>query len=304
MPLGLETDLILDRRRLKRRLVFWRVLAVIALAVMLIALIRPQGIAGRHIARVTISGLITDSRPLLDRIASLRRDPSVAAVIVSLNTPGGSVSGGEALYDAFTELAQKKPVVAVMRGEAASAGYMAALPAARIFAREGTLTGSIGVILETPEFGGLLGKLGIDAITVKSGPLKDQPSLTRPLTPAGQAYLQGLVDNLFGQFVARVAKARHLDPARVRQLADGRAYTGQQAVQLGLVDQIGGEQAARAWLASARHIPTSLPVRDAQPGTTFDRLVESAASGLGHAVLEAVPVRPAALALWQGASVR
>ena len=304
-PWGFETDLILDRRRLKRRLVFWRVLAVLALAAVVIALVRPGGsggIGGRHVARVSVTGLITDDRKQLDAINALGRDGSVAAILVSIDSPGGSVAGGEALYDAFKRLAQRKPVVAVMRGTAASAGYMAALPAAHIVAREGTLTGSIGVILEAPEAGGLLAKLGIDAQTVKSGPLKDQPSFTAPLTPAGEAYLQNLVNDLFDQFVGRVAAGRHMDPSRVRELADGRAYTGRQALGLGLVDQIGGEREARDWLAAERHVPASLPVRDMHPGGFFDRTVDATASGLSRALMGLLPANPAALALWQGVS--
>jgi protease-4 len=275
---------------------------VLALAGVVLALVRPGGGVGRHVARVSVTGLITDDRKQLDAIDALGRDGSVAAILVSIDSPGGSVAGGEGLYDAFARLAQRKPVVAVMRGTAASAGYMAALPANRIVAREGTLTGSIGVILEAPELGGLLAKLGIGAQVVKSGPLKDQPSLTAPLTPAGQAYLQGLVNDLFDQFVGRVATARHLDPARVRELADGRAYTGRQALGLGLVDQIGGEREARAWLAAERHVPASLPVEDMRTGGFLGRAVGATASGLSRALMGLLPARPAALALWQGVS--
>ena len=301
--MSLETDLLVDRRRLKRRLVFWRVLAVVALVAVALTLLRPGvGAIGRHVARIGVTGIITDDRKQSETIDALGRDGSVAAVLVSIDSPGGSVAGGEALYDSFTRLAKLKPVVAVMRGTAASAGYMAALPAARIIAREGTLTGSIGVLLETPEIGGLLDKLGIEAVTLKSGPLKDQPSLTAPLTPAGQTYLQGLVNDLFDQFVGRVAAARHLDPARVRELADGRAYTGRQALGLGLVDQIGGEPEARDWLAAERNIPRSLPVFDLKPGNFLERAVGSAATGLSHALVGLLPIRPAALALWQGIS--
>jgi len=298
LALGLEADLILDRRRLKRRLVFWRVLGVVALVALALALIRP-GLATRHVARVNISGIITDNQRLLDTIARLRRDRAVPAVIVSIDSPGGSVAGGEALFDALGRLAKAKPVVAVMRGTAASAAYMAALPAARIFAREGTLTGSIGVILEAPEIGGLLARLGASVQVVKSGPLKDQPSLTAPLSPAGQAYLQDLVSNLFGQFVNRVAVARHLDPARVRELADGRAYTGQQALALGLVDEIGGEPEARAWLSRVRHVSAKLPVRDVAAGGFYRRTLGAMMGGLIGAVGDAIPLAPSAMALWR-----
>ncbi len=159
-------------------------------------------------------------------------------------------------------MAAAKPVVTVMGGTAASAGYMISLPAARIFASHATLTGSIGVILETGNAGGLLDKLGLSAEAIISGPLKDQPSFTHGLSPAGRDYLQGLVGDLFGQFVTMVAQARHMDEAQVRALADGRAYTGRQALALGLVDEIGGEPEARTWLATEATAGGGLPIRD------------------------------------------
>ena len=260
----LETDLLLDRRRLKRRLVFWRVFAVLALVVAALAGLRGMGVTprGARIERVTVNGLITEDRKVTSAIDALADDDHVKAVILSINSPGGSVAGGETLHDAIVRVAAKKPVVVTMGGLAASAGYMIAVPATRIFAREATLTGSIGVLLETGEVSGLLGKLGINAEVIRSGPLKDEPSLVRPLSPAGKDVLQSLVNDMYDQFVGMVAEGRHMDPAKVRSLADGRAYTGRQALQLGLVDAIGGEREARDWLVSAKGIQTGLPVKD------------------------------------------
>jgi protease-4 len=259
-----ESDLLLDRRRLKRRLFFWRVLAIIALVVAAAALSKGAGfrVAGSHVARISVSGLITEDAKLTDAIEALADDDRVKAVIVSIDSPGGSVSGGETLHDAIARVSAHKPVAAVMGGLAASAGYMIAVPATRIFAREATLTGSIGVLLQTGEASGLLAKLGLSAETIRSGPLKDEPSLVRPLSPAGQRVLQGIVDDMYDQFVGMVAVGRHLPPDQVRALGDGRAYTGRQALALGLIDSIGGERDARDWLQSARGIPLDLPVRD------------------------------------------
>jgi protease-4 len=195
----------------------------------------------------------------------------VKALIVDIDSPGGSVAGGQSLHDAIGAVAAKKPVVAVMHGTAASAGYMVALPAARIFATGTTLTGSIGVLLETGEVSGLLGKLGVTAEAITSGPLKDQPSFTRPLSPEGREVLHGLVMDLYEQFVSMVATGRHLDPAKVRALADGRAYSGHQALPLGLIDEIGGEREARAWLAANRGVPAGLPVEDVTTGGLASR---------------------------------
>jgi protease IV len=182
--MSLETDLLLDRRRLKRRLVFWRVFAVVALVVAALGVFRGAGLAprGAHITRVSVDGLITEDRKVTEAIDKLADDSQVKAVILSIDSPGGSVSGGETIHDAIARVAAKKPVVVTMGGLAASAGYMIAMPANRIFAREATLTGSIGVLIETGEISGLLGKLGIGPEVIRSGPLKDEPSLVRPLS--------------------------------------------------------------------------------------------------------------------------
>lgn len=256
---------------------FWRSLAVLAvLAAVLVALRDGHlGFGRTHLARLTVSGFISDDRKLSEKISKLADDDSVKALIVSINSPGGSVSGGEGLHDAIARVAGKKPVVAVMGGLAASAGYMVAVPATRIFAREGTLTGSIGVLLETGEVSGLLKSLGITAEAITSGPLKDQPSFIKPLTPEGREVLQGLIMDMYDQFVDMVATGRHMDAARVRQLADGRAYTGRQAMKLGLVDAIGGEHDARLWLAQEKGISADLPVEDVSTGSLAGRALSS-----------------------------
>lgn len=244
----LEGDLLVDRRRLKRRLNFWRgvsVLLVGALLALFLGVSLPGPLRAPHVARLRISGLIVEDPDLLERIAAAGDDPATKALIVEIDSPGGTVAGGEMLHDALARVAAKKPVVAVMESIAASAGYMIALPAARIFCTPATLTGSIGVLLETGNVGGLLDKLGIQAETIVSGPLKDQPSLTKPLSPEGRSVLQGLVMDMFEQFVAMVAEGRHLPLDKVRSLADGRAYTGRQALALGLVDELGDETRAR-----------------------------------------------------------
>ncbi len=265
--MSLETDLLLDRRRLKRRLFAWRAVALLAvLAAVLVAVGGPLSVRGAHIARLSVGGIITEDRKLTEAVDALADDAAVPALIVFINSPGGSVAGGESLHGAIARVAARKPVVAVMGGTAASAGYMVAVPASRIFARESTLTGSIGVLLETGEVSGLLGKLGVTAEAITSGPLKDQPSFTRPLTPQGRDVLHGLVMDMYDQFVGMVADGRHMPADRVRALADGRAYTGRQALALGLIDQIGGEADARAWLAAKRRVSAKLPVQDVGTG--------------------------------------
>jgi protease IV len=284
--MSLESDLLLDRQRLKRRLVFWRVFSILAVVVAALAGLHGAGLVstGAHIARVSVDGLITEDHKMTEAIDALADDSQVKALIVSIDSPGGSVAGGETLHGAIARVAEKKPVVVTMGSLAASAGYMIAMPANRIFAREATLTGSIGVLLETGEISGLLGKLGITPEVIRSGPLKDEPSLVRPLSPAGQEVMQGLVNDMYDQFVEMVAAGRHMDVAKVRSLADGRAYTGRQALGLGLVDAIGGEPEAKEWLASAKGIPADLPVQN-----LLDRgFASRAISGRLRAMLEDV----------------
>ena len=310
--MSLETDLLVDRARLKRGLVLWRVVAVLAVlgAVAAVA-VRGKGVAGiggAHVARLAVDGVITDDRRLVEAVSALAKDDSVKALIVAVDSPGGSVAGGEALHDAIAAVAKAKPVVAVMGGTAASAGYMVSVPAERIFARQSTLTGSIGVILEQGDISGLLEKIGVSVDPLVSGPLKGQPSFTKPISPEGRVVLQGLVTDLYEQFVAMVADGRHMDAARVRELADGRAYTGRQALPLGLVDQIGGEPEARAWLAEKHQVAEGLAVADVVPAhgflgrqfqSSWAGVVSAAVSGAMKAVLLQGVSLDGAWALWQ-----
>ena len=154
-----------------------------------------------------------------------------------------------------------KPVVAVMEGVATSGGYMAALAADHIFARRGTITGSIGVIFQTADITGLLDKIGVKPETFKSGPLKAQPNPFEAVSPAVREATQGVVREMFGMFVDMVAERRSLERSQVAAFADGRIFSGRRAQELGLVDSLGGEPEARDWLAASRAVPTSLPVR-------------------------------------------
>jgi protease-4 len=307
--MALEVDALIDRARLKRRLTFWRVLAVLALVVAAIVAV-PRGGGkfsvgplGHHIARYSIDGLIGDGNEQVEALDKLSQDPSVAAVVLHLDTPGGAVGGGEGIHDAVLALAQKKPVVAVMDSMAASAGYMIAVAAPHIVARESTLTGSIGVLLEFGDVSGLLDKIGVKAEQLASGPLKGQPSFTQPLSAQGRDYLQGLVMDLYDQFVQIVALGRHMDPAKVKSLADGRAFTGRQAHDLGLVDEIGGEPEALAWLRTARHVESGLPVEDTKKGTWLQRQMESSLNAIFISASRALHV-DGVWAVWQPSMTR
>jgi protease-4 len=303
--MSLDADLLLDRRRLKRRLARWRILAILAIAALIATPFLldddPTGLlpSGAHVARLKVEGFIGDDRRVAEALERTRRDDSVRAVIVAIDSPGGSVAGGEALHANLRRLAERKPVVAVMGGTAASAGYMVALPAARVFAREATVTGSIGVILQSFEVSELLARLGVQAEALSSGAFKDQPSPFRPLTDEGRAELQRVIRDLHDQFVAMVAAGRAMPPERVRELADGRIFTGREAVGLGLVDAIGGEQEARAWLAESRSVPATLPIRDIETRSFAERTLGAAVQGVLRGLLAEWLVVDRVRAVWQ-----
>jgi protease-4 len=290
---GLEADLLLDRRRLKRSRGLWRALAVLlVLGGLALSFGRTGGdgpglwgLRGPHLLRLTVSGTITDSRKLVEAVDRAAKSTSVRGMILSVDSPGGTMAGGESLHAALARFRAAKPLVAVFGGTAASAGYMIATPAERIFAREGSVTGSIGVILQSFEAQEAMRSLGVRAEAITSGPLKDQPSPFRPLTEEGRAALQAVVDDLYAQFVRMVAEGRHMPEDRVRALADGRVMTGRQALAAGLVDAIGGEPEARAHLAATHGIDADMPIRDLSARDLRERtfgavLGESIGSGI------------------------
>ena len=260
-----DADLIVDRRRLKRQLSFWR-LAAIVLAVAAIGTAVGRfgaGVfGGRYVARLAVNGIIVDDPRRSKAIAEVARDGNARALIVRIDSPGGTVVGGETLYRELRRVAEKMPVVAVMAETAASGGYMTALGADWIVAREGTITGSIGVLMQTAEVTGLLGMLGVTMETIKSAPLKAVPSPFEPLTPEGRAAAKALIDDMFDMFVAMVAERRGLARPKALEVADGRIFTGRQAKALGLVDALGGEDTARVWLETERGVRHDLPVKD------------------------------------------
>lgn len=287
--------------RLRRRLVVWRILFLLLLVVSAVASLRGRAAhgLGPAVDVLRVQGIITDEPRRVRAVLDAAADDRVRALILRIDSPGGSVTGGENLHDAIARFAARKPVVAVMGGEGASAAYMIALPARRIFASNATLTGSIGVILESPDVSGLLSHVGVAVDQIVSGPLKGQPSIVAPLSPAGRDVLQGIVGDLYEQFVAMVAAGRHMDPARVRALGDGRPYTGHQALPLGLIDAIGTEDDARDWLAASAGVPRRLPLHEIKWTTKRDRFVSLAGSVLKTMIPQGLTL-DGAVALWQG----
>ncbi len=227
------------------------------LAALAVALLREQPAArmalgsSRSVAVIPLEGEITRSDGFVEALEDLADRPSIAAVVVRIDSPGGAVAPSQEMYAAVRRLAGRKPVVASLGSVAASGGYYVASAADVIVANPGTLTGSIGVILSVANVSGLLEKLGVQADVLKAGARKDMGSPFRPLGEEDRAIFQEMLDQVHTQFIDAVASGRHMDAARARGIADGRIFTGQQARDLGLVDELGGlEDAAR--LAAAR----------------------------------------------------
>lgn len=262
--MSLETDTIVDRRRLKRALIFWRIAAIVAaVSVGAVAAGRLEGVGGvgGHVGEISVEDLILDDSERLDALADALDDDSVKALIVRINSPGGTVVGGETLFKGLRSFAEKKPVVAVMGELATSAGYMVALGADRIYAHNGTLTGSIGVLLQTADVTGLMDKIGVKPELVKSGALKAQPNPMEPFSKDARQAIRAVVMDMYDQFVALVAERRGLTADAVRPLADGRVFTGRQALGHGLIDAIGGVDAARTWLSEQHDVDADLPLK-------------------------------------------
>ena len=266
--MSLDTDAMLDRRRQARKLTFWRTLAIVAaVALVAVGVGRFTGFGEKaHVARLSVTGVIVEDHERVEALSEVIKDDNAKALIVRIDSPGGTTVGGEALYYALRRVAEKKPVVAVIGTLGASGGYMIAVAADYIIARETSITGSIGVLLQTAEITGLLEKLGITAETIKSGPLKAAPSPFERLTEEVRQATQAVVDNTHQWFVALVAEQRNLDPAEASALADGRVYTGRQALEKKLIDGLGGEREARDWLETFHDVPESLPVVDLEFG--------------------------------------
>ena len=262
--MSLDADYVVERRRLKRRLTFWRVLGVVALVAAVVAA------AGRfdlqrqqdHVAQIAIGGLILDDPARDEALKEVADDDKVKALLVKIDTPGGTYVGGEALYESLRRVGEKKPVVAIMGTTATSAGYMSALGSDHIVARSSTLTGSIGVILQTADVTGLLDKIGIKSVVVKSGPLKAQPNPLEKFSPAARKATEAIIADDFDRFVTLVAERRFLSREQVLKLADGRIFSGRQAKKAGLVDSLGAEPEARKWLSETHKIADSLPVKE------------------------------------------
>jgi protease IV len=276
--MSLDSDVIVDRRRIRRKLTFWRLIAALVAigAIVTVGLLatpdaRSTFTTSGSIARVHIDGLI---RSDADRVEALERleNSRAAAVVVHINSPGGTTAGSEQLYDALVRLKAKKPLAVVIEGLAASGGYITAIAADHIVAQQTSLVGSIGVLFQIPNFTDLLKTIGVKVEEVKSSPLKAAPNGYEPTTPEARAALDSLVKDSYAWFRSLVKERRGMDDALLEKVSDGRVFTGHQAIDLKLIDQLGDEKTAVAWLVAQKGVKSGLPVHEYKLAPRFGDL--------------------------------
>lgn len=276
--MSLDADLIVDRRRLRRKLTFWRVFAIVVILLVIAGAVAATsnriGLTGArpYIARVTISGLIRGDQDRVQQLERLAQSTTARAVIVHVDSPGGTTAGSEQLFDSLSSLRAKKPLVIVVDSMAASGGYITALAGDHIVAQQTSLVGSVGVLFQYPNFADLLDKIGVKVEAVKSTPLKAAPDGFEPTSPEARAALNSIIQDSYAWFKGIVQDRRHLTDAELATASDGRVFTGHQAIDLKLIDELGDEKTALAWLAKDKSIDPKLPVRDYQLKSRFSDL--------------------------------
>jgi protease IV len=278
--MSLETDHIVDRRRMRRKLSFWRTAAIlIAIAGVIGFAAMTRGTGGSlaqpitpQISRVTIQGIITGDRERTEALDELARSRATRAVIVHIDSPGGTTAGSEELHQALRRVAAQKPMVVVVDGLAASGGYIAAMAADHIITRSTSLVGSIGVLFQFPNLTDLLKTVGITVEEVKSSPLKAAPNGLEPTAPEARAAIESLVLDSYAWFKDIVHDRRKIEGAALDRVSDGRVFTGRQAIDLKLADEIGSEQEAIDYLAKTSKIDPKTSVRDWRLHSRFSDL--------------------------------
>jgi protease-4 len=248
-----------ERKKLRRSRFRWRILAVLAILVaggMMLSRMAPE--QGPHVARFDVDGVITSDLDRTKLLREIAENDQVEALLVRINSPGGTVTGSEELYDSLREVAESKPVVATMGDVAASGGYITALAADQVFAMSNTITGSVGVIFQSPNVHELMEKVGVQMVTVQSGALKAEPSPFKPVDPEAIAAEEVLVADSFDWFLGLVKERRDMGDNALSEIRLGGIFTGRMALERGLIDGLGGMDAAREWLASTHDVSSDL----------------------------------------------
>lgn len=254
--------------------------------------VAPQGV----VAVVELTGMIEGSRKVIEELHKQVKDDRVKGIVLRIDSPGGAVGPSQAIFETVRALKGTKPIVASMGSVAASGGLYAALGASKVYAHPGTLTGSIGVVMQFPNLQQVSDKLGVDVITLTSGRLKDVGNMFRPMSESEREFLEQILNRVHEQFIAAVVEGRNLDPERVREFSDGRVILGAQAMEYGLVDAMGGvpEAAREVFALLGEPLPEgeypSL-VYPAEPFGELSKLLASSRSLFGR--LQSAVERPA-----------
>ncbi|MEN3379274.1 MAG: protease [Hyphomicrobiales bacterium] len=307
--MSLDADLIVDRRRMRRKLTFWRVLAflvaIVAIVGVAATLARRSDLAvaagGDYIARIKITGLIRNDEDRVEALEKLAKS-SAKGVVVHIDSPGGTTAGSEQLHNSLRRVADAKPLVVVVDGLAASGGYIAAMSAEHIVAQQTSLVGSIGVLFQYPNFTEALKTIGVKVEEIKSSPLKAAPNGFEPTSPEARAAIEALVKDSYAWFRDMVKDRRKMDDELLQRVTDGRVFTGRQGVELKLVDELGNEKTALDWLTKEKGLKPDTPVRDWDLKSRFGDL--SILHMATAAVLDAVGLGAFARQLESWGSVR
>lgn len=263
-----DPDFILDRRRMRRKITVWRLVSFIAIGVALVTFFGAIAVSSGtgleksspHIARVPITGFISNSRYAMEQLKKIRDDDNVKAVIIAVDSPGGTTVGGEAFHNAFREIAKKKPIVSSIGTLAASAGYMVAIASDHIVAPRTSIVGSVGVIMQYPNATRLLDTIGVKMEEIKSSPLKAEPSPFNETPPEARVMLESMLLDTYTWFAELVMERRGFSKGQAEGLLDGSVFTGKQALDNKLIDALGDENTAQKWLINEQKISKDLKI--------------------------------------------
>lgn len=259
-----SADILYELDRLRKANFKWKFMLLAVGAVLIMFSITKGGDSynAKHIARIKIENIITDNVEVISSIHKLAEDKNVAAVIVQINSPGGSPYMSEEIYRSLRKVSASKPVASVIGSLAASGGFMVAMAGDKIFAGETSITGSIGAIMQTVDASVLAEKIGVKFKNYSYPAMKGLPNPTEPTPPYAEKILKDVVKDVYDSFLNIVALRRNIPKQELQEFADGRIYTGRQAVKLKLIDQIGGEDDALEWFYSEKEVLKNIPVKD------------------------------------------
>lgn len=263
--MSFSADRLLERIKLKSQVNIFRnicILLAVIIALLLLSKSFDFSQATQYVARLQINGVIVTSDKRVKKINELKTNSAVKALILHIDSPGGTIVGGETLYNSVRDFAKVKPVVITMGNVAASGGYMVAMGGDYIFANAGTITGSVGVILQSYNMVKLADKIGVGLTVFKSGNMKAVPNPSQEITSEQRKIVQSAIDEMQKYFLGLVKQKRKLSQEQINIISDGRIFTGKQALKNNLIDEIGGTDEALNWLKTNKNLSNDIKIRN------------------------------------------